>query len=159
MTPYKMGDRVSVLYLSTAYGTCLAYNRYVLEVAPDAAYGQRVWVEMPDNCAGGPVLEMPAHSDFLNAMEAEPITSQTPGLLEANLNWRAATAIPGSKVPSWPSGRNGELVHVPVTPRERSTHAARAALLLEQLHICDPAAFHRWSTKLDARITPLEAGR
>ncbi|MCP3759652.1 hypothetical protein [Streptomyces sp. TBY4] len=154
MTPYKMGDRVSVLYLSTTCGTWLAYNRYVLEVAPDPTYGQRVWVEMPDNCAGGPILEMPAHSDFLNAMEAEPITSQTPGLLEANLNWRVAMAAPDSEVPSWPSG-----VHVPVTPRERSTHAARAVLLMEQLRTCDPAAYSRWKTKLDAKITLLEGGR
>lgn len=159
MTPFKMGDRVSVLYLSTSYDTWLAYNRYVLEVAPDAAYGQRVWVEMPDNCAGGPVLEMPADPDFVNEMEAEPITSQAPGLLEANLNWRVAMAAPDSEAPPWPSGRNGEVVHVPLTPRERSIHAARAVTLMEQLRACDPAAFNRWKSRLDARIALLEAGR
>ncbi|MFD9374548.1 hypothetical protein ACFWBH_03245 [Streptomyces sp. NPDC059999] len=144
MSLFKTGDRVSVLYLSTAQATCLAYNRYVVEVEPDPEYGQRVWVEMPADCAAGPLLRVHSHPDFIDLMEADPLAAQTPGHLEANLNWHDSMTLPGSTAPSWPDGRNGEVVGIALTARERAVHAAHVVAYVAALNESDPATCARW---------------
>ncbi|MFH8635549.1 hypothetical protein [Streptomyces goshikiensis] len=144
MTLFKSGDRVSVLYLSITQATCLAYNRYVVDVESHPAYGQRVWVEMPADCAAGPLLRLHSHPDFIDLMEADPLAAQTPGRLEANLNWHDSLTLPGSTTPTWPDGRHGEVRWIALTARERAAHAAHVVAYMTALHGSDPAAYARW---------------
>lgn len=144
MTLFKSGDRVSVLYLSIAQATCLAYNRFVVDVESDPAYGQRVWVEMPADCAAGRLLRVHSHPDFIDLMEADPLAAQPPGRLEANLNWHVSMTLPGSTTPNWPDGRHGEALRIALTARERAVHAAHVVAYIAALHESDPAACARW---------------
>ncbi|MFD8985393.1 hypothetical protein [Streptomyces sp. NPDC059564] len=150
MAPFKTGDRVSVLHLSTSRGPCAAYNRYVLEVEPHDTYGQRVWIGMPDDCPGGPIHDVIAYPDVIEHMEHDLLGTQAPFELEFNLDWHVEMSTPDASRPSWPDGRHGARINVPLTRHERQGHAAKAALYTKELLICDATAFTRWLTRVAA---------
>ncbi|MEK2474028.1 hypothetical protein [Streptomyces noursei] len=156
MTFYEPGDRVCVLYLSRADGTCLAYNRTVIDVVPDRDHGQRVWVNMPGNAALGSPLEFFADDrEGLSHMEDEPIESQAPGKLTANLDWYIEAAAPNSARYTWPWGRGHKPVRVAFTDTTRTLHARMAAHYIEQLRFVDPRSFEDWIARFQPTPAPM----
>ncbi|MEV6678550.1 hypothetical protein AB0N09_17075 [Streptomyces erythrochromogenes] len=149
MKPFTTGDRVSVLYLSKTRGTCLAMNRYVVQTSEHPVYGQKVWVEMPSDSARASFHVTPAHPDFINHMDADPISAQTTNTLIANLDWHLEMAAPQSTRPTWPAGWCSARVEVPLSEAERAAHAAQAALHLRELRLWR-FEFARW----EQSVTP-----
>ncbi|MFE2852073.1 hypothetical protein ACFXJO_13195 [Streptomyces lavendulae] len=135
MKPFKTGDRVSVLYLSRTRGTCLAMNRHVVQTSDHPVYGQKVWVEMPSDSSRMSIHITPAHPDFINHMDADPISAQTSNTLIANLDWHLAMAAPQSTRPTWPAGWCGTRADEPLTEAERAAHASQAAMHLQELRL------------------------
>ncbi|MGG2460511.1 hypothetical protein ACO0M4_11925 [Streptomyces sp. RGM 3693] len=155
MTEYDRGDRVAVLYLSKRNGTCLAYNRSVIDVEAHEEHGQRVWVNMPDDAVLGSPLSFFADDDEgISPMEDEEIEEQTPGKLIANLTWHIEAAAPNSANLVWPSGRRHLPMRVPFTEGARALHARLAAHYIEYLRIVDPRGLRDWAT----RFKPARAG-
>ncbi|MGW0731693.1 hypothetical protein [Streptomyces sp. NPDC002851] len=151
MTTYEPGDRVSVLYLSKMNGTCLAYNRPVIDIEPHDEHGQMVWVNMPDDAALGSLLSFYADdSDGIAHMEGEPIEQQTPGRLEANLRWYLEAAAPESTRLTWPSGRGHLPVRVPFTEKARALHARMASHYIQHWQAVDPNGLTEWMVAFTA---------
>lgn len=143
MRKFQIGDRVSVLYLSKTRGTCLAMNRHVVHTEQHRVYGQTVWVEMASGQPGEAFHVTPAHPDFINHMDADPVSAQTPNTLTANLDWHLAMAAPQSTRKTWPDGWNGGRVDVPLTDAERAAQVELAVLHLRELQMW-PYEFGRW---------------
>ncbi|MCY0931161.1 hypothetical protein OTB20_34265 [Streptomyces sp. H27-H1] len=146
MTTYKAGDRISILYLSTRRGTCLAYNRDVIEVEAADQYTQRLWVSMPPDCAYGTVYGTLPHPDFIEHMDAEPVERQSPGRLIANADWHMAMSTGGSMRTTWPAGRHGTSVYTDLTAEERRDHATKAIRYVRELRANFPREYQRWIT-------------
>lgn len=155
MSEYERGDRVAVLYLSKTNGTCLAYNRTVIDVEPHAEHGQRVWVNMPhDSSVGSPHDFFADDSEGIWPMEDEPVEDQLPVRLAANLDWYIAAAAPDSSRLTWPSGRGHLPVRVPFTDKARALHARMACHYLHQLRAVDPRTFENWVAQHKATPVP-----
>lgn len=107
-------------------------------------YGQKVWVEMPAESARASFHVTPAHSDFINHMDADPISAQSTNTLISNLDWHLTMAAPQSTRPTWPAGWCSARVEVPLTEDERAAHASQAALHLQELRLWR-AEFTRWA--------------
>ncbi|GHE09213.1 hypothetical protein [Streptomyces alanosinicus] len=156
MNEYERGDRVAVLYLSKTNGTCLAYNRTVIDVEPHEKHGQRIWVNMPADAASGSPHDFFANDhEGIWPMEDEPIEEQLPVRLAANLDWYIEAAAPSSSRLTWPSGRGHLPVRVSFTEKARALHARMAWLYMDQLRVADPRAFEEWV----ARYKPLSASQ
>ncbi|MGW6021304.1 hypothetical protein [Streptomyces sp. NPDC055099] len=154
MTEYERGDRVAVLYLSKTNGTCLAYNRTVIDVEPHAEHGQRVWVNMPpDAAAGSPHDFFADDGEGMWPMEDAPVEEQLPVRLAANLDWYIEAAAPDSSRLTWPSSRGHLPVRTPFTDKARALHARIAGLYVQQLRAVDPRAFEDWVVQ--HRATPV----
>ncbi|MDJ0386121.1 hypothetical protein [Streptomyces sp. G-G2] len=146
MTTYKAGDRISILYLSNRHGTCLAYNRPVIEVEAVEQHSQRLWVSMPPDCAYGTVYGTLAHPDFIEHMDAEPIERQSVGRLLANADWHLAMAGGGSMRTTWPEGRHRPSVYAELTTEERREHATKAVQYIRELRTNFPREYQQWIT-------------
>ncbi|MEN8649160.1 hypothetical protein ABCR94_00535 [Streptomyces sp. 21So2-11] len=144
MPTYQPGDHVSVLYLSKKHGTCLTFNRTVIETEPHERRGQRVWVNMPDDAAYGTPLDFFADNDSIALMDGDPIESQSPAHLAMNLTWHLAAAAPSSAQMIWPHGRHHAPVKVAFTEAARAEHARAAARCIQQWRSIDPAGFTEW---------------